>query len=162
MSEARLRPWRPDDTPALSTVFRDCVRLSPAHPAAVRHAWAPDDIDTAAWNDRQTRHWTHVAVDADDRLLGFIELAGGAPTGHVDMLFVAPAAQGQGLAGALLAAAETAARARGMTRLTTEASHAARPVFHRAGFRTLYPRTLWRAGQWLHNTAMAKDLAEDP
>ena len=72
------------------------------------------------------------------------------------------AAQGQGLAGALLAAAETAARASGMTRLTTEASHAARPVFHRAGFRTLYPRTLWRAGQWLHNTAMAKDLAEDP
>ena len=109
MSEARLRPWRPDDTPALITVFRDSVRLSPAYPAAVRHAWAPDDIDTAAWNDRQTRHWTHVAVDADDRPLGFIELAGGAPAGHVDMLFVAPAAQGQGLAGALLAAAETAA-----------------------------------------------------
>ncbi|MEC8084163.1 MAG: GNAT family N-acetyltransferase, partial [Pseudomonadota bacterium] len=60
MSEARLRPWRPADTPALITVFRDSVRLSPAYPAAVRHVWAPDDIDTAAWNDRQTRHWTHV------------------------------------------------------------------------------------------------------
>ena len=86
MSEARLRPWRPDDTPALITVFRDSVRLSPAHPAAVRHAWAPDDIDTAAWNDRQTRHWTHVAVDADARPLGFIELAGGAPAGQREPL----------------------------------------------------------------------------
>ena len=105
------------------------MRLSAVYPAAVRRAWAPDDIDAAAWQDRQSRHWTQVAVDADDRPLGFVELAGAAPTGHIDMLFVAPAAQGRGIAGALLAAAEAAARAHGVTRLTTEASHAARPVF---------------------------------
>ena len=159
MSAAHLRPWRPADTPALIAVFRTSVRLSAVYPAAVRRAWAPDDIDAAAWQDRQRRHWTQVAVGADERPLGFVELASAAPTGHIDMLFVAPAAQGRGIAGALLAAAEAAARAQGVRRLTTEASHAARPVFQRAGFHTLYPRTLWRAGQWLHNTAMAKDLA---
>ena len=127
--------------------------------------------DAADWVDR-AEHWGSDAhlVDPDwvrsetgVAIESGLDIAfEGAPAGHVGMLFVAPAAQGQGLAGALLAAVETAARASCMTRLTTEASHAARPVFHRAGFRTLYPRTLWRAGQWLHNTAMAKDLAEDP
>ena len=78
MSNACLHPWRPDDTPVLITVFRNSVRLSPAYPATVRDDRAPDDIDTAAWNNRQTRHRTQVAVDAHEWLLGFIELAGGA------------------------------------------------------------------------------------
>ena len=158
MSIVEIRPWRPNDTPALITIFRDSVRLSAAYPTAARQAWAPNDIDAAAWHDRQTRHLTLVAVDADDRPIGFVELAGDVPTGQIHMLFVAPPAQDRGVAGALLAASEAAARPIGMTRLITNASHGACPVFQRAGFHTLYPRTVWRAGQWLHNTAMAKDL----
>jgi len=99
-------------------------------------------------------------VDAGDRPVAYGLLE---PGGHVDMLYCHPDHAGQGLAGQLLAGVEAHARATGTTRLFTEASELARPVFARAGFRLVRRRdfTIPHAGGdiAIHNYAMEKSLA---
>jgi putative acetyltransferase len=79
------------------------------------------------------------------------------------MLYCHPDHTGRGLARQLLAEAETRSLAAGMTRLFTEASELARPVFARAGFRLVQRNdfTVPHAGRnvAIHNYAMDKPLS---
>lgn len=68
----------------------------------------------------------------DDTPTGFADLT---KEGHLDRLFVSPDYQRCGVASALLAMVEQAARHRGMTRLTTDASLTALPFFEARRFR---------------------------
>ena len=60
-----LRPYRPDDAPALLALFRDTIRrinsrdYSPAQVAA----WASDDIDTVRWFGRFDGRFVPVAEE---------------------------------------------------------------------------------------------------
>jgi len=78
------------------------------------------------------------------------------------MLYCPPAHPGKGPPAALLAAAEAAARARGVTRLFAEASELARPVFARAGYALLQRRDFTidhpDGPVAIHNYAMEKAL----
>ncbi len=100
-----------------------------------------------------------VAAGPDDAPLAYTLLEAG---GHLDMLYCHPEHTGKGLARALLDAAEAAARAQGLTRLFTEASELARPVFERAGFALLHRRDFtipFEDSQIpIHNNAMEKWL----
>ncbi len=100
-----------------------------------------------------------VAAGPDDTPLAYTVLEAG---GHLDMLYVHPAHGGKGLGLALLAAAEAAARAQGMTRLFTEASELARPVFARAGYVVLHHRDFAIPHEGhevaIHNYAMEKRI----
>jgi putative acetyltransferase len=62
----------------------------------------------------------------------------------------------------VLAAAEDAARARGLERLSTEASELAQPVFARAGYVMLHRRDFTIPGEGgavaIHNYAMEKRI----
>lgn len=150
-----IRPFA-GDVAVLIDLFRATVRsvnLADYTDDQVR-AWAPDTIDAAVWVDRIAGNTCYVA-EVDGSLAGFTELT---PSGHVEMLFVAKDRQRQGIATALLAHVEDEARARGLDRLTTDASLTARPVFEKHGFNALKRQNVPRGGQTLVNFRMEKHL----
>jgi putative acetyltransferase len=155
-----IRPYRPSDLEALIALFRDAVRQVARrdYSEAQVRAWAPDAIDRARWAARRADRPTWVAEAGGD-IAGFTDLE---PDGHIDMLFVHPGQQGRGVATALLAQVEAAARAQGIGRLFTEASITARPVFERRGFRVVAPQTVSLRGQRLTNYRMERVLAPPP
>lgn len=104
--------------------------------------------------------WIQVAVDTDDAPVAYAVME---PDGHLDMLYCHPDHTGTGLARRLLAESEEAARALELSRIFTEASELAKPVFERAGYSLLHRRdfTIPFEGREvaIHNYAMEKRLA---
>lgn len=152
----RFRMARSGDCAAMIEVFRGAVRL-----VAIRDytreqvvAWAPDEIDIAAWAGRYCTRQGWVA-EVDAGIVGFIDLAEG---GLVDMLYVHPDFQRRGIATGLLRQLEMTARSRGIDRLRTEGSLTARPFFERHGFRIIAQQTVAIRGQKLVNFRMEKPL----
>ena len=88
--------------------------------------------------------------------VGFASLADNT---RIDMLYVHPAAAGQGAAAMLCDALEKLAAARGAKELTVEASDTARGFFEKRGFVARTRNTVTIAGEWLANTTMTKPLA---
>ncbi|MGD9572929.1 MAG: GNAT family N-acetyltransferase [Thermoleophilia bacterium] len=100
-----------------------------------------------------------VAVDDADRPVAYGDVE---QDGHIDLLYCAPQAAGRGIGAAIATRLEEAARAAGATRMTVEASEAARRLFLRRGFRELHRRDLDLGGVAIHNVAMEKDLGAEP
>jgi putative acetyltransferase len=75
------------------------------------------------------------------------------------MLYVHPAAAGQGAGSMLCDALEKLAAARGATEVAVEASDTASGFFEKRGYTATSRNTVLRAGQWLANTTMTKSLA---
>lgn len=152
-----LRPYRPDDAPALLALFRDTIRrvncrdYSPPQIAA----WASDDIDTARWFGRFAGRFVPVAEDAG-RPVGF---AGLEPDGHIDRVYVSADHQRRGIGRLLLAAIESEARRVGLARLFTEASITAQPFFEAQGFVVLAPQVVTCGGVEFVNYRMERVLA---
>ena len=153
-----LRPYRPDDAPALLALFRDTIRrvnsrdYSPAQIAA----WASDDIDTVSWFGRFTGRFVPVAEEAG-RPVGFAELE---PGGHIDRVYISADHQRRGIGRQLLAAVVVEARRVGLARLFTEASITARPFFESQGFVVLNPQVVTCRGVEFVNYRMEQILAE--
>ena len=151
-----LRPYRPDDAPALLALFRDTIRrvnVRDYTPEQIR-AWASDDIDPVAWAGRFDGRYVVVA-EAAGRPVGFIELE---PDGHIDRLYVSADHQGQGIGRQLLTAVVAEARRRGIARLFVEASITARPFFEAQGFVVLAPQVVTLRGVELVNYRMGQVL----
>ncbi len=151
-----VRLYVPADVDALIDLFRQAVRriaIRDYSEAQVR-AWAPDVADRQSWVERRASRPTWVA-EIDGRVAGFTDLE---PDGHLDMMYVHPDHQGQGVARALLAQVEEAAAAQKLARLFTEASITARPFFEKKGFRLITPQTVHVRGQDLVNYRMEKFL----
>jgi putative acetyltransferase len=152
-----LRPYRPDDAPALLALFRDTIRRVNSRdygPEQVR-AWASDDIDPVGWASRFEGRFVVVAEDAG-RPAGFAELEA---NGHVDRVYVSADHQGQGVGRALLTAVIDEARRRGLARLFLEASITARRFFEREGFTLLAPQVVTLRGAEFVNYRMERALA---
>ncbi len=153
-----LRPFHPDDAPALLALFRDTIRrvnsrdYSPAQIAA----WAADDIDTAAWCGRFAGRFVVVAEGAG-RPVGFAELE---PSGHLDRMYASADHQGRGVGRQLLAAVVAEARRLGIARLFAEVSITARPFFEAHGFVVLAPQTVTVRGEEFVNYRMERVLAD--
>ena len=148
-----LRPYRPEDCPALAHLFYETVHtVNAAHysPAQL-DAWAPAcGPDLAAWDASFQAHTTLVA-EIGGRLAGFGDLDPAA--GYLDRLYVRREFQRRGVASALCDALEQASRARP---LTTHASRTARPFFAQRGYRVLRSQQVERRGQQLENFVMEK------
>ncbi len=154
----RLRPYEAADAAALSALCRASVLgLGPS-------AYAPRQV--AAWASRTpspealaskvvASSLTLVAVSETGIPLGYVVLG---EAGHLDHLYCAPEAAGQGVGGQLYGAVERAARGLGVTRLFTEASEVARGFFHRRGFVILHRREIRIDEVVIHNWAMEKML----
>jgi putative acetyltransferase len=153
-----LRPYRPDDAPALLALFRDTIRRvnSRDYSSVQIAAWASDDIDTARWFGRFTGRFVPVAEEAG-RPVGFAELES---DGHIDRVYVSADHQRRGIGRQLLTALVAEARRVGLARLFTEASITARPFFEAQGFAVLAPQVVRCRGVDFVNYRMERILGE--
>lgn len=150
-----LRPYRPTDAAALTALYARSVRhYGPrAYTPEQVAVWAAtaDVAETAA----RCGDGRYVVVAQGDAgtVLGFADLEA---DGHLDMLYVAPEAEGLHVGSQLYAAIEAHARRRGLRRIFVEASELARPLFERRGFTLLGRNDLVLDGVDIHNYRMEK------
>ena len=130
----RVRPYRPDDAPALAALFHAAVHgIAGNHYSQAQvNAWSPAVPDPERFRRRGADgRLLLVAVDSADAPLAYGDVEA---DGHIDHLFCRPDAAGRGVTAALYAALEQGARERGIARLYTEASEPARRFFLKQGF----------------------------
>ena len=152
-----LRPMLPADVPDLAEIFRASIEELTAedYSEAQQAAWASEANDEDEFGRKLAGALTLVATFGG-AAVGFASLA---ENKRIDMLYVHPAAAGQG-AGAMLAdALERLAASRGSTELTVEASDSARGFFEKRGFVARTRNTVPLGGEWFANTTMSKTLA---
>lgn len=145
------------DHAALGQVMYDAVRhsASPYTPAQ-REAWVPEARSGPEWDARLAAQTVLVATQGDE-IVGFMSLAA---EGYIDLAFIQPTAQGQGLFRRLYDQIEALARQQGEPKLRTHASLMAQPAFAAMGFVTTQPETVEVRGQSLDRFAMEKWLVQ--
>ena len=151
-----LRPMLPADVPLLAEIFRASIEELAAedYSEAQQEAWASAADDEEEFGARLGSELTLVATHAGSAV-GFAALADNS---RIDMLYVHPAAAGQGAGAMLCDALEKLAAARGAKELSVDASDSARGFFERRGFVAKTRNTLSLGGEWLANTTMVKPL----
>jgi len=151
-----MRPLLPEDVPLLAEIFRAAIEELTAddYSEAQQEAWAETADDLEAFGARLAADLTLVATQSSSAV-GFASLADNT---RIEMLYVHPAAAGQGAGGMLCDALEKLAAGRGTKELTVEASDTARDFFEKRGFTAKTRNTVFRAGEWLANTTMTKPL----
>ncbi len=129
MSRVRVRAATDADAPMLARLLAELGYPSPAEQMAGRLRAMRDDGSEAM-----------VAVGDDDVPIGLacmtthVALHADAPTGYITALVTSSASRGTGVGRALVAAAESWARARGCTKLSVTSAE------HRADAHAFYPR----------------------
>lgn len=152
----KIRDYQPGDAPALAKLrYRSVRQLAPGlYSDAQIVAWQPD---VECVHDTRARHGdgrrTYVAVTDGGTLMGVTDLDG---DGHVDTLYVDPDFARRGVATALLAHVEAVARVDRLSRLYTEASEVARPVFEACGRTVTARREFTHRGVDIWNWGMQK------
>jgi putative acetyltransferase len=152
-----MRPMLPADVPLLAEIFRASIEELAAddYSEAQQEAWVSAADDESEFGARLAGALTLVALYAGAPI-GFASLADNT---RIDMLYVHPAAAGQGAAAMLCDALERLALARGAKELTVDASDTARSFFERRGFAPKTRNTVMLGGEWLANTTLVKPLA---
>src|ERR1041384_2226644 len=152
-----LRPFLVEDTPLLAEIFRASIEELTAddYTEGQQEAWASAADDEEEFARRLAGQLTLIAT-MNGSPVGFASLANNET---VDLLYVHPAAAGQGAGTMLVDALEKLAAARGAKRLTTEASDSAQDFFKKRGFIATQRNTVQLGGEWLANTTRDKKLA---
>jgi putative acetyltransferase len=156
LPQLALRPMLPADVPELAEIFRASIEELTAddYSEAQQEAWASAADDEEEFGKRLTGELTLVATYGG-AVVGFAALA---ENRRIDMLYVHPAAAGQGAGAMLCDALEKLAAARGSKELSVEASDSARGFFEHRGFAARTRNTSSLAGEWLATTTMSKTL----
>jgi putative acetyltransferase len=159
-SEPSLRPYLASDLPVLSEIRYAAIEELTVedYDEEQRQAWASLADDDEALAKTLEQGLTLVAL-VGGRPVGFIALQDG---GLIDQLYVDPAVARTGVASTLCDAIERLAVARGIKRLSVDASDTAKPLFEKRGFIAQHRNTIEIEGQWLGNTRMTKVLAPKP
>jgi len=152
-----LRPYLSADGPLLAEIFRASIEelTTEDYSEAQQEAWASAADDDEAFAARLGKQLTLVGT-LNGSPVGFISLEGSQ---RIDMLYVHPAAAGQGIGTMLYDAVEKLAAARGAPKLLVEASDSASGFFQHRGFVAQQRNTVLRGDEWLANTTMEKKLA---
>jgi putative acetyltransferase len=152
-----MRPMLPQDVPLLAEIFRASIEelTGDDYSEAQQEAWAQAADDLEAFGARLGGELTLIATHGGSPV-GFAALADNV---RIDMLYVHPAAAGQGAGNMLCDALEKLAASRGTKELAVEASDTARGFFERRGFVARTRNAVSTAGEWLANTTMVKPLA---
>ena len=132
LPQLAMRPMLPTDVPLLAEIFRAAIEELTAddYSEAQQEAWASAADDEEAFGAKLAHELTLVATYGGASV-GFAALAGNT---RIDMLYVHPAAAGQGAGAMLCDALEKLAAARGTKEITVDASDAARGFFEKRGF----------------------------
>jgi len=152
-----LRPFLPADTALLREIFRGSIAdlTDEDYTPAQQDAWVSSADDEAEFGKRLASQLTLVATMAGSPV-GFASLAGGV---KIDMLYVHPAAAGQGVGAMLVDALEKLAGGRGVAKLVVDASDSARGFFEKRGYVAQQRNTVSVGDEWLANTTLHKQLA---
>ena len=151
-----LRPYLADDAAVLREIFRDSIEDLTAddYTPAQQEAWASVSDDEKEFGKKLAGELTLVATLAGSPV-GFASLAG---KDKIDMLYVHPAAAGQGVAAMLIDALEKLAGSRGAAKLVVDASDSARGCFEKRGYVALQRNSVSMGDEWLATTTLAKQL----
>ena len=151
-----LRPYLPADAPVLAAIYQSSIEelTGEDYSAAQQAAWAEAADDLGTFGTELAGDLTLVAT-LDGSPAAFASLRG---NDHIQMLYVHPAATGQGLAALLVDALEKLAGARGAKHLTVDASDTAEGFFARRGYTPQRRNTVPRGDEWLGSTRMEKAL----
>ena len=138
LPQLALRPMLPTDAPLLAEIFRAAIEELAAedYSEAQQEAWASTADDEEEFGRRLAGELTLVATYGGSAV-GFASLADNT---RIDMLYVHPAAAGQGAAAMLCDALEKLAAARGAKELTVDASDTACGFFEKRGFTAKTPQ----------------------
>lgn len=149
-----IRAYAAGDAEATLTVFQRAIRVTASrdYSPAQLAAWAPDDVNRAAWASRRAAAATVVAT-LDNRVVGFTDVD---DRGYIDMMFVDPDVARRGVATALLEWVVDQARRRGIRQLTSQVSLTARGFFEKNGFVVVEERHPVRSGVALTNFLMRR------
>ena len=149
-----LRPFLPADAPLLREIFRDSIEelTNDDYTEAQQEAWASVADDVGEFRNKLSGQLTLVAT-LEGSPVGFASLEG---KDKIDMLYVHPAATGQGVGAMLIDALEKLAGARGTARLTVDASDSARGFFEKRGYIAQQRNTTSIGDEWLANTTLQK------
>ena len=152
-----LRPFLPADAPLLREIFRDSIEELTAddYTEAQQEAWVAAADDIGGFGGKLSGQLTLVAT-LESSPVGFASLQG---KDKIDMLYVHPAATGQGVGAMLVHALEKLAGARGATRLAVDASDSARGFFEKRGYIAQQRNSISIGDEWLANTTLHKQLA---
>jgi putative acetyltransferase len=156
LPQLAMRPMLPTDVPLLAEIFRAAIEELTAedYNEAQQEAWASAADNDEAFGAKLAHELTLVATYGG-AAVGFAALADNR---RIDMLYVHPAACGQGAGAMLCDALEKLAAARGSKEITVDASDAARGFFEKQGFSPQSRNTVSLGGEWLANTTMTKSL----
>jgi putative acetyltransferase len=154
-----LRPFLIEDTPLLAEIFRASIDELAAddYGEGARQAWAAAADDQEAFAKRLRDQLTLVAT-MNGSPVGFASLANNET---IDLIYVHPAAAGQGAGTMLVDALEKLSVARGAKRLTADVSDTAEDFFRKRGFVPRQRNTVLRGGEWLANTTMDKQTVKE-
>jgi len=157
LPQLAMRPMLPDDVPLLAEIFRAAIEQLAAddYSEAQQEAWASAADDEEEFGAKLARELTLVATFGG-AAVGFASLADNT---RIDMLYVHPAAAGQGAGAMLCDALEKLAAARGGKELVVDASDSSRGFFEKRGYSAQSRNTVSLGGEWLANTTMKKMLA---
>ena len=148
----QIREGSGADARACFDVYVDAIRNGTAgrYTPEQARAWAPD-TDDGGWLAARldgSRSWVAVS---DTGVEGFLSVT---LSGHLDLFFVRPTARESGLARLLHDHLMDWARARGLNRLSTDASHLARSFLEKRGWRVLAGESVLRHGVMLERWQM--------
>jgi putative acetyltransferase len=152
-----LRPFLPADAPLLREILRDSIEelTSDDYTEPQQEAWASVADDAENFREKLSRQLTLVAT-LEGSPVGFASLEG---KDKIDMLYVHPAATGQGVGAMLVDALEKLAGSRGAARLAVDASDSARGFFEKRGYVAQQRNSVSIGDEWLANTTLHKQLA---
>jgi putative acetyltransferase len=152
-----LRPFLPTDASVLREIFRDSIEDLTAddYTAAQQEAWASVADDATEFGKKLAGQLTLIAT-LEGSPVGFASLEG---KDKIDMLYVHPAAVGQGVGAMLIDALEKLAGGRGAGKLSVDSSDSARGFFEKHGYVAQQRNTVSVGDEWLANTTMQKQLA---
>jgi len=152
-----LRPFLPADAALLREIFRDSIEELTAddYTEAQQEAWASVADDAEDFREKLSRQLTLVAT-LEGSPVGFASLEG---KDKIDMLYVHPAATGQGVGAMLVDALEKLAGSRGAAKLAVDASDSARGFFEKRGYVAQQRNSISIGDEWLANTTLHKQLA---
>lgn len=151
-----IGPYDPAEADQLGMIFFNAVREGAAgfYDADQRRAWAPSVPSGPGWASRLATQRTLVARESG-RPVGFMTLA---DDGYIDLAFVDPAHQRQGVGSLLYAHIEALARGAKFERLHTQASHLVRGLFEQHAWTVVKRQQIERAGVTMTNFVMEKRL----
>ncbi len=154
----RIRGFKSTDAAILAEIFHNAVHVigGKDYTQSQIDAWSPAPVSANAFHARvsDTRS-VFVAVDDNDKPLGFIELE---CDGHIDCFYCHPSFAGTGVGKALYVQLEAAALNADLTHLYTEASEAALRFFLKVGFTLIKRQVFTYNGVEIHNYLMEKSL----